>query len=231
MNILTVIPARSGSKGLKDKNIKLLNGKPLVFYSVESALEIFDKEDVFLSTDSKKYKELVSEHFDIQIPFLRPEHLSSDTSSTQEVLLHVIEYFETIGKRYDAILLLQPTSPFREKKHIIEAIELFKKNSVCEMLVSVCQTKSNPYYVLYEENEYGYLKKVKESRFTRRQDIPKVYEINGSIYVFNVKSLIEKKVSKFENIMKYEMNHLYSVDIDDQLDFDFASFLIKQNRV
>ncbi|MGC8802927.1 MAG: cytidylyltransferase domain-containing protein, partial [Bacteroidales bacterium] len=99
-----------------------------------------------------------------------------------------------------------------------------------DMVVSVCETKSNPYFVLYEENSDGFLVKSKQGSFTRRQDCPKVYELNGSIYVINVNSLMQRTLQQFEKIKKYEMERKYSVDLDDELDWAFAEFLL-QNKI
>ena len=115
MKTLVVIPARSGSKGLPDKNIKLLNGKPLIHYSIEVAQKVFSNQDICVSTDSQKYIS-VAEMTGIQVPFLRPEELANDTATTQEVLLHCIKFYESRDMFYDYVLLLQPTSPLRKKK-------------------------------------------------------------------------------------------------------------------
>ena len=225
MRTLVVIPARSGSKGLPDKNIKVLNGKPLIHYSIEVAQQIFDNEDICISTDSDKYIK-VAEKTGLRIPFVRPETLSTDNATTQDVLLHCLDFYEQKGVFYDYILLLQPTSPFREKKHLEDI--LMENNEDCDMIVSVKETDSNPYYVLLEENEEGYLKKLMKGEFTRRQDCPKVYEYNGSMYLIRVSSMKEKLISSFTKIKKYEMHSKYSLDIDNQLDFDFAEFLMNK---
>lgn len=225
MRTLVVIPARSGSKGLPDKNIKVLNGKPLIHYSIEVAQQIFNNEDICVSTDSDKYIK-IAEKTGLRIPFVRPENLSTDNATTQDVLLHCLDFYEQKGVFYDYILLLQPTSPFREKKHLEDI--LMENNEDCDMIVSVKETDSNPYYVLLEENEEGYLKKLMKGEFTRRQDCPKVYEYNGSMYLIRVSSMKEKLISSFTKIKKYEMHSKYSLDIDNQLDFDFAEFIMNK---
>jgi N-acylneuraminate cytidylyltransferase len=223
MKTLVVIPARSGSKGLPDKNIKLLNGKPLIHYSIEVAQQIFNNEDICISTDSDKYIK-IAEQTGLKVPFVRPETLSTDNATTQDVLLHCLDFYEQKGVSYDYILLLQPTSPFREKKHLEDILIANIEES--DMIVSVKETDSNPYYVLLEENEEGYLKKLMKGEFTRRQDCPKVYEYNGSIYLIKVSSLKEKLISSFTKIKKYEMNSKYSLDIDSEIDFKLAEVLL-----
>ena len=223
MRTLVVIPARSGSKGLPDKNIKVLNGKPLIHYSIEVAQQIFNNEDICVSTDSDKYIK-VAEKTGLRMPFVRPETLSTDNATTQDVLLHCLDFYEQKGVFYDYILLLQPTSPFREKKHLEDI--LMENNEDCDMIVSVKETDSNPYYVLLEENEEGYLKKLMKGEFTRRQDCPKVYEYNGSMYLIRVSSMKEKLISSFTKIKKYEMHSKYSLDIDSEIDFKLAEVLL-----
>ena len=223
MRTLVVIPARSGSKGLPDKNIKVLNGKPLIHYSIEIAQQIFDNEDICISTDSDEYIK-IAEKTGLRIPFVRPETLSTDNATTQDVLLHCLDFYEQKGVFYDYILLLQPTSPLREKKHLEDI--LMENNEDCDMIVSVKETDSNPYYVLLKENEEGYLKKLMKGEFTRRQDCPKVYEYNGSMYLIRVSSMKEKLISSFTKIKKYEMHSKYSLDIDSEIDFKLAEVLL-----
>lgn len=225
MKPLVVIPARGGSKGVPRKNIKLLGGKPLIQYTIEAARGVFEDSLICVSTDDIEIKEVV-ESAGLQVPFLRPDHLASDTAGTYEVLLHAISFFESQGYSPDTLVLLQPTSPFRTATHIKEALRLH--NFECEMLVSVKETKSNPYYVLREENEDGWLVKSKEGNFTRRQDCPKVYELNGAIFIMNVSALKSQAPHMFTKVRKYEMDEMSSHDIDSELDWRVAEGLISQ---
>jgi len=221
---LVIIPARGGSKGVPKKNIKLLNGKPLIYYTIEAARKLFADEDICISTDNEEIKQVV-EKTGLKVPFLRPNELATDTAGTYEVLLHALNFYKNQGKEYQAIVLLQPTSPLRTEIHIQEAIDLFSKDM--DMVVSVKETESNPYYVLFEENEEGFLAKSKEGNFTRRQDCPKVWEYNGAIYVINIASLLVKKMNQFEKIRKYVMSEDSSVDIDNSLDWKVVELLLK----
>ncbi|MCZ4407253.1 acylneuraminate cytidylyltransferase family protein [Cryomorphaceae bacterium 1068] len=228
MTFLVIIPARAGSKGLPGKNIKPLNGKSLIAYTIEAALEVFPQESVCVSTDSEEIA-ACARIFGAVTPFFRPKDLATDTASTEQVLIHAIDFFQSQGSEFKTVILLQPTSPFRRTEDIKKAIELFDDS--LDMVVSVCETKSNPYYVLFEENEEGFLEKSKTGKFTRRQDCPKVYEFNGSIYVINVKSLREKGMAQFNKIKKLEMPKIYSVDIDDEVDWNYAEFLVKKLQI
>lgn len=226
MKILVVIPARGGSKGVPLKNIKPLAGKPLIHYTIEAAREVFDDSKIYVSTDSLEIKNCV-EKTGLKVPFIRPAELATDTSGSYEVLLHAVGYAESVNFFPDTLVLLQPTSPFRKANHIRQALEFFDDS--CEMVVSVKETSVNPYYLLFEENSEGFLVKSKSGKFTRRQDCPKVWELNGAIYVINVKQLKAKPLSEFSSIRKFEMDAFSSHDIDTMIDWKLAEMLINEN--
>jgi len=222
-NCLVVIPAREGSKGVPGKNIKELNGKPLIQYTIDSARKVFKDKAIYVSTDSNKIK-LTCEKKGLYIPFLRPSKLATDNSSTQDVLLHALEFFKKEnGYEPIVVILLQPTSPFRTSEHIKEAIQLYTNE--IDMVVSVKKTSSNPYYVLFEEDVNSFLNKSKKGNFTRRQDCPKVWELNGAIYIINTNSLKSMAMSEFTKVKKYEMDELSSHDIDTILDWEIANVI------
>jgi CMP-N,N'-diacetyllegionaminic acid synthase len=222
MKPLIIIPARGGSKGVPGKNIKLLSGKPLIYYTIEAARNVFPDDQICVSTDDFKIKEIV-EITGLNVPFLRPESLAHDTVGTYEVLLHALEFYSNKEISFDTVILLQPTSPFRNAKHIIEALKLYSKD--IDMIVSVCETKSNPYFNLLEEDENGFLKKSKEGNFLRRQDCPKVWELNGAIYIINVKSLKKMPLHEFKKTKKYIMDEISSHDIDTLFDWQQAEII------
>ncbi|GGB72014.1 hypothetical protein GCM10007424_10000 [Flavobacterium suaedae] len=222
MKPLVVIPARGGSKGVPGKNWKELNGKPLIHYTIEAARAVFEDSCICVSTDSEKIKK-VSESTGLNVPFLRPDYLATDNAGTYEVLLHAINYYEQKSYFPNVIVLLQPTSPFRNSNHIKEALKLYNNNY--DMVVSVKETKSNPYYVLFEENDEGWLEKSKKGDFTRRQDCPKVWEYNGAIYVINVEELKKVSLANLKKVKKYVMDDISSHDIDNNLDWKFAEVI------
>jgi CMP-N,N'-diacetyllegionaminic acid synthase len=227
MKPLVIIPARGGSKGVPGKNIKRLNGKPLINYTIEAAREVFSDEHICVTTDSSEIKS-VAEETGLLVPFIRPAELATDTAGTHGALLHAIEFYEKKGYKPDVIVLLQPTSPFRMASHIRGALQVF--DNVCEMVVSVRETKANPYYVLKEENIQGWLEKSKPGNFTRRQDCPKVYEVNGAVYVMHAEILKNKPIGKFENVRKYLMDEHSSMDIDTELDWQLAEFVLNSKE-
>lgn len=226
MKKLVIIPARAGSKRLPNKNLKLLDGKPLIMHSVEIARKIFDDNEICVSTDSFKIKEIVEES-GLDVPFLRPKNLAKDSSSMEDVLLHSLRYYNKIGYDTDVIILLQPTSPFRREKDIKNAIKKFSIKN--DMVVSVNESKVNPYYTLYEESKFGFLKQSKKGKYQRSQDAPRVWELNGSIYIINVIALKKKGLSNFNKIIKYNIdNPICCLDIDTEFDWLIADTIINK---
>lgn len=229
MKILVIIPARGGSKGIPHKNIKPLAGKPLIHYTIDVARQIVANEDICVSTDDPEIIQCV-EDYGLKVPFVRPSELATDTAGTYEVLLHALNYYEQQGKTYDVVILLQNTSPFRTSDQVKEALALY--NSNLDMVVSVKECSANPYYCVFEENEYGYLNICKgDGSITRRQDAPKVYEYNGAIYVINPKSLKEMPLYKFTKRIKYVMDEKSSLDLDTMNDWHMAELLISKSSL
>ncbi|MBN8589318.1 MAG: acylneuraminate cytidylyltransferase family protein [Rhodothermia bacterium] len=228
--ILFVIPARGGSKGIPHKNIKPLGGKPLIHYTLEFARLFTTDENICLTTDCNRIAECAKE-IKYFVPFFRPAHLATDEAGTYEVLQHALAYYENRNFFYNTIVLLQPTSPFRTQKHLIEMLKSFSTDD--EMLVSVCESKSNPYYNLFEENSDGYLKISKENvNVNRRQDVPPVYEYNGSIYIISSNSLkTHKGFRDFKKVKKYVMPEIYGVDLDSIVDWGFAQYILKTKQI
>lgn len=223
MKPLIVIPARSGSKGLLNKNIKELGGKPLILYTIEAAREVFEDSSICVSTDSEEIIRICSK-IGLKVHFTRPDFLSTDESTTVDVLNHAIKFYQDHLAYYaDTVILLQPTSPLRNAIHIREALLLYKN---VDMVVSVKSSKSNPYFNLFEEVN-GFLTKSKQSTFTRRQDCPSIWEYNGAIYIFNLNSFNLINSLNFHNIIKYVMDEYSSIDIDNELDFILANHIIK----
>ena len=223
--ILAIIPARGGSKGIPKKNIKLLNGKPLICYTIDVARAIFAESDICVSTDDDEIIETV-EKYGLKVPFKRPAELATDTATSNDVLLHALDFYESKGIFYNIIVLLQPTSPLRTEQHVKEAIALCRQD--LDMVVSV--KESHAPVVLCRENESGYLEMTFNKTATRRQAMQPYYEYNGAIYVINVEALRNKGISSFEKKVKYVMPANLSVDIDNHDDWKMAEYLLKGNK-
>lgn len=229
MKVLVVIPARGGSKGIPHKNIKPLNGKPLICYSIDVARQFTDDKNICVTTDDDEIIKVV-ENYGLKVPFKRPDHLATDTCGSNEVIQHAYQFYEQQGIHYDAILLLQPTSPFRKVDFLKKAVELYDDS--IDMVTSVKLSSCNPYYDGFEEDAEGLLKISKgDGTIERRQDAPSVWQQNGSIYVINPKSLVEKGMAHFTRIRKYAMTELYSVDIDNPFDLKVAELVINENKL
>jgi CMP-N,N'-diacetyllegionaminic acid synthase len=228
MRILYLIPARKGSKGLPGKNTKKLGGKPLIDYSIDFSLKNMTDEDVLcISTNDPEVFE-IAEYRGISIPFMRPEELSNDTSSSYDVIIHAISYYEKLNQNFDAVLLLQPTSPFRNQDDFILLKNQFDVN--VEMVVSVKLSKENPYFTLFEESKDGFLFKSKFGNFDRRQDCPEVYAFNGSMYLINVEAIKKSTIPNFKKIKKIVMPEARSIDIDTLADWNLAEFYLKDEN-
>lgn len=228
-DILFIITARGGSKGIPGKNIKLLNHKPLIQYTIDVARSLTSDEHICVSTDSQEICQVV-EGLGLHIPFLRPAALSQDHSGSTEVLLHAIEFYKNRGIQYRTVVLLQPTSPLRTGKHVKEAISLYNSSGEIDMLASVTEARDNPYFNMFELDEDGFLQRSKSGNYARRQDCPKVYVYNGAIYVININALQKQKLPEFRKVKKYEMDEESSIDIDTPLDFLWAEFIISNKR-
>ena len=228
MKILVIIPARGGSKGIPHKNIKLLNGKPLIHYTIDEAREIVDDDDICVSTDNPEIIKCV-EDYGLVVPFVRPKELATDTAGTYEVLLHALNFYEKQGRHYDIVLLLQNTSPFRKAQQIKDALKLY--NNDIDMVVSVKECASNPYYCVFEEDNNGYLHVCKgDGNIFRRQDAPTVYEYNGAIYIINAEKLKTTHIHRMQKRVKYVMDDLSSFDLDTMWDWQMAENIIEQNK-
>jgi len=226
MKILVIIPARGGSKGIPHKNIKPLNGKPLIYYTIDEARVIVGDEDICVSTDDPEIIKCV-EDYGLKVPFVRPEELATDTAGTYEVLLHALNFYEKQGRHYDVVLLLQNTSPFRKAEQIKEALKLYTPD--VDMVVSVKECAANPYYCVFEEDNNGYLHVCKgDGNIFRRQDAPKVYEYNGAIYIMNAEKLKTTHMHKMQKRVKYVMDEISSFDLDTMTDWNIAENIIKE---
>lgn len=227
-NTLVVIPARGGSKGIPGKNIKHLAGKPLIQYTIEVARQVAGDSQICVSTDDEEIKG-IAESLGLTVPFLRPAELATDKAGSYEVLLHALDFYSAGGKDYEKLLLLQPTSPFRTANHIREAMKMFTKS--IDMVTSVKISHASPYFTLMEEDDAGWLQKSKRVPYVRRQDAPKVYELNGALYIINTASLRSGPISDFTKVKKYVMEEACSVDIDTPLDWLWAETLIEKGIV
>lgn len=226
MKNLAIIPARSGSKGLKDKNIKLLNGKPLMYYSIDAALRSGLFDEVMVSTDSAGYADTARES-GAAVPFLRSPENSDDKAGSWDAVKEVLDNYKKTGKEFDTVCLLQPTSPMRTDTDIIEAYRLFEERSSVAV-VSVCV--ADHFSLCNKLPDDGCLDGFLECKGSvRRQDQQTVYRINGAVYIVSVKELMKDSNLFRKGSYAYIMPAERSIDIDSELDLKFAEFLMREN--
>ena len=226
---------RGGSQGLKNKNLKIINGKPLMYYTISQALKskIFDK--VVVSTDSKKILKF-AKSYGADGWFLRPKRFSSNTSSKVAAIRHAfVEAEKFYGKKFKFIVDLDVTSPLRNVEDIINAYKFFIKKRG-DILITGSKSRHNPYFSIVEIVN-GKIQKVKDVKkeFFRRQEAPKTYDMNASIYIWNRQTLLKSFTAVLEReakwkIIFYEMPPSRSIDIDSELDFKLVEFLLKGKK-
>ncbi len=226
MNNLAIIPARSGSKGLPDKNIKDLNGKPLMAYSIEAALKSNLFDEVMVSTDSEKYAE-IAKKCGASVPFLRSDELSGDKAGSWDVVKEVLNRYKEMGKEFDTICLLQPTSPLRDADDIKAAYELYvEKASVA--VISVCEMEHSPLWSNTLPNNKSLEGFIRQEAQKPRQEIETYYRLNGAIYIVKTEEIYKGYDFYREGSFAYIMPTWKSVDIDSAFDFEMAGFLIEK---
>lgn len=225
--ILCLIPARGGSKRLPRKNILPLKGKPMICYTIEAAIESQVFDDIYVSTDDKEIAE-ISRSCGVEV-ISRPEELAGDLVSVVDVCLHVIELLKSKGKEYNILSVLLPTSPLRTSEDIIKAFEIFLSRKDASFLMAVTDYLYDPFQALKEINGYlipvfpEYIKK-------KRQELPRVYVDNGSIYIAKMEDFLRYKTFYGTNMIKYYMPFERSVDIDSEVEFKLAEFFLEEKR-
>lgn len=225
LELLAIIPARGGSKGIPRKNIKLLNGRPLIHYTIEAALESKCVQDIIVSTDDEEIA-AVSKATGINIPYLRPGHLATDVSKTIDVIQYEINLFEDKNNCVvQNVILLQPTSPLRNSFDIDQAYSIYKEKKA-DSLQSVTTASVHPY--LLRKIEEGLLVPFMNGfeDNLRRQDVSTAYQLNGAIYIFRRELLNTNSTLIGTKNYPYIMPPNRSIDIDDIMDFKFAEALL-----
>lgn len=231
MKILAIIPARGGSKGVPGKNIKLLGGKPLLQYTSEIALQSKKLAAVVLSSDDDQIISLAKKT-GIHVPFVRPEALAQDNTPTIDVILHVLKWYEKQAVFFDAVCILQVTSPFRTLEFLDNAIEKFIASG-CDSLISVQKVphEYNPHWT-FEVNEIGNLKIAtgEDQIISRRQELPNAYHRDGSIYITKTEVMLQQYSLYGKSISFIESQPEFYVNIDTVADWEKAEQMIKKDQ-
>ncbi len=225
--VLAIIPARGGSKGVPRKNIKNLCGKPLIAWTIIEALKSKYIDRLIVSTEDEEIAE-ISNKYGAEVPFLRPKELAQDDTPGIEPLLHCINWLKD-NENYcpDYVCTLQCTSPFRKSNHIDEALEKLIEEKA-DSIIGVCKSEISPYWMKNIENGrlVDFIRN--SNTYSRRQDLPVVYRLNGAMYIGKTNVLIKKRNWYTDNTLPYVMSQEDSIDIDTILDFKLAEIIMKE---
>ena len=228
-NILCTICARGGSKGVKNKNIKELNGKPLIAYTIEQAKASGLFEHIVISTDSDNIAS-VAKQYGAEVFFKRSEEMASDTAGKLDVIKDAFKRSEEYYNRtFDYLIDLDATAPLRSVEDIINSFNQFKENNN-DNLITAMPSRRSPYFNLVEQDKDGkvYLSKKLDGAVVRRQDAPKSYDMNASIYIWKRDVILNESSLFLEKTGLYVMPEERSIDIDNELDFKFVEFLMRK---
>ena len=227
MRNIAIIPARSGSKGLPDKNIRLVNGKPLLAYTIKAALDSGCFDTVHVSTDSERYAEIARE-FGADVPFLRSAELATDTASTWDAVREVLARYAELGRKFDTMMLMQPTTPLRTGEDVKAAYALLREKQA-KSVIAVCEVDHSPLWcdtIPDSGSMKGFGRK--DLAWVNRQDLRPYYRVNGAIYLLSVDGIsIPPDDDIYEdNCYALFMDRKKSVDIDSEDDLALVEFLL-----
>ncbi len=227
--LLGVIPARGGSKGIKNKNLRTVLNKPLISYTIKDALSYKKIYKTIVTTDSLKIAD-EAKKYGAEVPFIRPKRLAKDNTPMIEVLKHALMKCEQLySLKINGIVLLDPTSPVRKKENINEMIDIFLENKP-DLVVAVTKSRRNPYFNMVKINKSGYARLVLKGNFVRRQDAPPIHDITNNCWIFSRQAILRGWRIPRKTIA-YETDGLY-IDIDEEDDLKlFECFLKSQKRI
>lgn len=231
MKFLGIIPARGGSKGIKNKNIKKLNGKPLIEYTIDAAKKSKLLKNFIVSTDSKSIVNVV-ENAGCEAPFLRPSNLAKDNTPTLPVLCHALEKYEELtGGKFTHIVVLQPTAPLRTAADIDNALKMMTGSPRRDSLITCYEANHVHPRIMYQKKGSKFLPYLSAKKeIVRRQNFDNVYVRNGAIYVVKKDLLVNQNRIIGENPLVMTMPRWKSINIDDMDDFKMAELIVKSRK-
>lgn len=230
MSVLCTICARGGSKGVPNKNIKELLGKPLIAYTIEQAFYCRFIDRVVVSTDSQDIA-IIAKQYGVEVPFMRPSDLATDESPKLPVIQHAVRYYiENLNFKPDYVIDLDPTSPLRISDDIEKCLNLIMNDFNCDSVITGYRSNKNPYFNMVEIDPKGfaYLSKKTEKQVIRRQDAPIVYAMNASIYVWKTEVLLNQTRIVSGKMKLIEMPKERSIDIDTEIDFKLVELIMRE---
>ena len=224
MKNIAIIPARSGSKGIKDKNIRSLCGKPLMAYTIEAAIKSGEFSEVMVPTDSEIY-EIIAKQYGANVPFLRSAKTATDTASSWDMVEEVLDRYREREQEFDTFCLLQPTSPLRNASDIRDAYQLFREKADFAV-VSVCEAEHSPLWCGHLPADREFVGFLDQENMKQRQAGGTFYRLNGAIYIVDTKKFINEKYLYQKGSYAYIMPQDRSVDIDTEIDFRLAELIM-----
>lgn len=233
MRTLYLIPARGGSKGLPGKNIRPLLGKPLIAWTIATALEAAKERPgrVVVSTDDDTIASVAREH-GAEVPFIRPSALATDTASSIDVVLHALDHLAALGEKFDLVCMLEATSPQRTSMDVVHALDRLTATPEAESIVGVCRSESGHPSFLAKMDGRHFISPLQGEGFIfkRRQEIDDVYFFEGSLYIARTTTLRDRRGFYHERTLGYEMPKWKSFEVDDLTDFTIIEALMKMER-
>ncbi len=229
--VLWLVAARSGSKSVPHKNIRELGGCPLLAYRIKTAAAIAAPEDIWISTDSQEYADIAREYGAV-VPFLRPAELSGDSAKSVDVVLHAMDWAERMGRKYHAIGLLEPTSPFVPSRELAAAAAALLANVEAEAVVAVRQVRPSTFYV-QEESRYldVVARNIRQASVLRRQDEKREITPSGGFYIAKWDSFKKERSFYTEKTLSWLLQDQNSLEIDEPIDWLWAQFLLEKKVV
>ena len=226
--ILWVITARSGSKSIPNKNIKILGGNPLIKYMIESALNTDVSKDVWVSTDSKEYAKIALK-LQAEVPFIRPSNLATDDASSFDVVLHAMEHATKNGLEYDYIGHLEPTNPFIKSVHLENALFLLENTKYASSVVATRETRINTIFI-QEDSKYlkTLAKRLNNIRKLGRQNFKKEITPSGGLYISKWNEFLRNKSFYTQKTLSFEVDNITGLEIDEPIDWEFAEFIMNK---
>ena len=230
-NILWLVPARCGSKSIPDKNIKMLGNQPLISYRIQAALATKIEGDIWVSTDSEKYAD-IAKGYGAEIPFIRPDFLSTDEASSIDVVLHAMEYALSINNKYSFIGLLEPTSPFIQVSDLDRAVELLNKNEIASAIIATRESRPNRIFIQKEDE---YLCEISDNLKLHiklgRQAFKKEITPSGGFYISKWDEFLKNKSFYTRETLSYLVDDISGLEIDEPIDWQIAEFIINSTHV
>ena len=224
--ILWLIAARSGSKSITHKNIKLLGGHQLLSYRIKSVKKTRSKYDLWITTDSEEYAS-IAQKYGAEVPFIRPKELSNDVSSSIDVVIHAMKHAEKLNKKFDYVGLLEPTSPFITPNQLDGALSLLEENKEALAVVAVKESRPNKIFIQKENMFLEELSlNLEKLKTYGRQEFEKEITPSGGFYISKWSALLEQKTFYTPKTLSFEVDEVSALEIDEPLDWEFAEFIV-----